>query len=157
MSSTRWRLFRLIVIQKNCAAKHRYRNPLKEKTKLLESDQMLPKWVTAHHSLTDLLYCIDLFSCIAASLFNKLTYLLTYLLKCVYRDCIVSNRQLSSFNGLIISTGIDGQNVHCVLELRLVHSSLTKVNWRSRTPPVLTASLECACWELSDLLSLQCM
>jgi len=31
--------------------------------------------------LTDWLYCIDLFSCIAASLFNKLTYLLTYLLK----------------------------------------------------------------------------
>ena len=28
----------------------------------------------------DRLYCIDLFSCIAASLFNKLTYLLTYLL-----------------------------------------------------------------------------
>jgi len=30
--------------------------------------------------LIDRLYCIDLFSCIAASLFNKLTYLLTYLL-----------------------------------------------------------------------------
>ena len=29
--------------------------------------------------LIDWLYCIDLFSCIAASLFNKLTYLLTYL------------------------------------------------------------------------------
>ena len=29
--------------------------------------------------LIDRLYCIDLFSCIAASLFNKLTYLLTYL------------------------------------------------------------------------------
>jgi len=28
--------------------------------------------------LIDRLYCIDLFSCIAASLFNKLTYLLTY-------------------------------------------------------------------------------
>ena len=28
--------------------------------------------------LIDWLYCIDLFSCIAASLFNKLTYLLTY-------------------------------------------------------------------------------
>jgi len=27
--------------------------------------------------LIDWLYCIDLFSCIAASLFNKLTYLLT--------------------------------------------------------------------------------
>ena len=27
--------------------------------------------------LIDRLYCIDLFSCIAASLFNKLTYLLT--------------------------------------------------------------------------------
>jgi len=32
--------------------------------------------------LIDRLYCIDLFSCIAASLFNKLTYLLTY-----YRYC----------------------------------------------------------------------
>ena len=30
--------------------------------------------------LIDWLYCIDLFSCIAASVFNKLTYLLTYLL-----------------------------------------------------------------------------
>ena len=29
--------------------------------------------------LIDWLYCIDLFSCIAASVFNKLTYLLTYL------------------------------------------------------------------------------
>jgi len=28
--------------------------------------------------LIDWLYCIDLFSCIAASVFNKLTYLLTY-------------------------------------------------------------------------------
>ena len=30
--------------------------------------------------LIDWLYCIDLFSCIAASVFNKLTYLLTYFL-----------------------------------------------------------------------------
>jgi len=34
--------------------------------------------------LIDWLYCIDLFSCIAASLFNKLTYLLTSLLSYVY-------------------------------------------------------------------------
>ena len=39
--------------------------------------------------LIDWLYCIDLFSCIAASVFNKLTYLLTYLkcrwIRCVYK------------------------------------------------------------------------
>jgi len=35
--------------------------------------------------LIDRLYCIDLFSCIAASLINKLTYLLTYLLPLLQR------------------------------------------------------------------------
>jgi len=36
-------------------------------------------WVTLYYSLIDciVLYCIDLFSCIAARLFNKLTYLLS--------------------------------------------------------------------------------
>ena len=44
-----------------------------------------PSWLTCSGRFThivlliDRLYCIDLFSCIAASFFNKLTYLLTYL------------------------------------------------------------------------------
>jgi len=42
--------------------------------------ERLKVWVTTGllFSFIDWLYCIDLFSCIAASLFNKLTYLLTY-------------------------------------------------------------------------------
>jgi len=38
-----------------------------------------------HCVLIDWLYCIDLFSCIAASLFNKLTYLLTYFIYLIAR------------------------------------------------------------------------
>jgi len=37
--------------------------------------------------LIDWLFCIDLFSCIAASVFNKLTYLLTYR----WKDCCSRN------------------------------------------------------------------
>jgi len=45
--------------------------------------------------LIDRLYCIDLFSCIAASLFNKLTYLLTYFYLLLH-GCILRRSSPSS-------------------------------------------------------------
>jgi len=45
--------------------------------------------------LIDRLYCIDLFSCIAASLFNKLTYLLTYCLHSMQSGVFASVIRLS--------------------------------------------------------------
>jgi len=41
---------------------------------------------------TDLAHFIDLFSCIAVSLFNKLTYLLTYLKRCDLQMCRIDCR-----------------------------------------------------------------
>jgi len=79
--------------------------------------------------LIDWLYSIDLFSCIAASLFNKLlTYLLTYLLT----DRLIGRYRRLKRGKSLLSLHMTRRLLYVYFRLRTTHCLCQKLGFRVR-------------------------